>query len=162
MSDIRAFSAPTRIVAGLGALDRLAGELQALGARKVAVVCDEGVASAGLLDGVLAAMGTDAVVTLPFVQPDPLVADVETCAGVAQTEGCDAVVGLGGGSALALAKAVALLLANDSPITRYAGWGARGSLRRLKQLARTYDARIFVARDMAAFNGYRLAPAGAI
>ena len=32
------------------------------------------------------------------------------------------MVGLGGGSALALAKAVALLLRNDSPITSYAGW----------------------------------------
>jgi alcohol dehydrogenase class IV len=122
MSDIRAFSAPTRIVAGLGALDRLAGELASLGASNVAVVCDEGVAGAGVLAGVLAAMGTDAVVTLPLVQPDPLTANVEACAAVARAEGCDAVVGLGGGSALALAKAVALLLANDSPITSYAGW----------------------------------------
>jgi 4-pyridoxolactonase len=36
------------------------------------------------------------------------------------------------------------------------------SLRRLNSLARTYDARIFVAHDMDAFNGYRLAPAGAV
>ncbi len=124
MSEARVFSAPTRIVAGLGALDRLAGELQALGSHSVAVVCDEGVASAGLLDSVLAAMGTDAIVTLPLVRPDPLVADVEAAAAVARAESCDAVVGIGGGSALALAKAVALLLRNDSPITGYAGWNA--------------------------------------
>jgi 4-pyridoxolactonase len=36
------------------------------------------------------------------------------------------------------------------------------SLRRIKKLARTYDARIFVAHDTAAFNGYSLAPAAAI
>jgi 4-pyridoxolactonase len=36
------------------------------------------------------------------------------------------------------------------------------SLRRLQTLARTYGARIFVAHDMAAFNGYSLAPAEAI
>lgn len=36
------------------------------------------------------------------------------------------------------------------------------SLRRLRTLARTHDARIFVAHDMAAFNGYSLAPAEAI
>jgi alcohol dehydrogenase class IV len=122
MSEVRAFSAPTRVIAGLGAVDRLAGELQALGAGRVAVVCDEGVASAGLLEDVLAAAGTDALVTLPLVRPDPLVGDVEAAAAVARAEGCDAVVGLGGGSALALAKAVALLLRNDSPITSYAGW----------------------------------------
>jgi alcohol dehydrogenase class IV len=122
MSAVRAFSAPTRIVAGLGAVDRLAAELAALGARKVAVACDEGVADAGLLDEVLAAAGTQAVVALPRVRPDPLVADVEVAADVARAEGCDAVIGLGGGSALALSKAVALLLSNDSPITSYAGW----------------------------------------
>ncbi|MDX6596284.1 MAG: hypothetical protein QOE87_171, partial [Gaiellales bacterium] len=31
MSEVRAFSAPTRVIAGLGADDRLAGEQQALG-----------------------------------------------------------------------------------------------------------------------------------
>ena len=50
MSGLRSFSAPTRIVAGLGALERLAEELAGLGAGTVAVVCDEGVANAGLLD----------------------------------------------------------------------------------------------------------------
>jgi 4-pyridoxolactonase len=36
------------------------------------------------------------------------------------------------------------------------------SLRRLNSLARAHSARIFVAHDMAAFNGYSLAPAAAI
>jgi 4-pyridoxolactonase len=36
------------------------------------------------------------------------------------------------------------------------------SLRRIQTLASTHDARIFVAHDMAAFNGYSLAPAGAV
>jgi alcohol dehydrogenase class IV len=116
------FSAPTRIVAGLGATAQLAAELGRLGAQRVAVACDEGVAEAGLLDQVLAAVGPAAAVTLPLVQPDPLVADVEASAQQARSEGCDAVVGLGGGSALALAKGVALLLRNDAPISRYAGW----------------------------------------
>lgn len=122
MSALRSFSAPTRIVAGLGALERLAEELQGLAASRVAFVCDEGVAKAGLLDRAVAAAGGEGVVVLPLVQPDPLVADVEAAAAAARAEGCDAVVGLGGGSALALAKAVALLLRNDSPITAYAGW----------------------------------------
>jgi 4-pyridoxolactonase len=36
------------------------------------------------------------------------------------------------------------------------------SLRRLQKIARKHDARMFVAHDMAAFNGYSLAPAEAI
>jgi hypothetical protein len=39
MTGIRAFSAPTRIVAGLGSAKRLA-ELEALSASNVAVACD--------------------------------------------------------------------------------------------------------------------------
>jgi alcohol dehydrogenase class IV len=122
MSALRAFSAPTRIVAGLGAVQRLGPELEALGARRVAVVCDEGVANAGLLDGILATIPPEAIVLLPLVRPDPLVGDVETAAEAARAEDCDAVIGIGGGSALALSKAVALLLRNESPITDYAGW----------------------------------------
>jgi alcohol dehydrogenase class IV len=122
MSALRAFSAPTRIVAGLGAVQRLGPELEALGARRVAVVCDEGVANAGLLDAILAAVPPEAVALLPLVLPDPLVAHVEAAADAARAAGCDAVVGIGGGSALALSKAVALLLRNASPIGDYAGW----------------------------------------
>jgi alcohol dehydrogenase class IV len=122
VSELRSFSAPTRIVAGLGAVDRLAAELHGRGARWVGAAGDEGVAGAGLLDKVLAAMAMDGVVALPLVRPDPLVADVEAAAALARTEGCDVVVGIGGGSALALAKGVALLLRNDAPVTRYAGW----------------------------------------
>ena len=122
MTALRMFSAPTRIVAGLGAAQRLAPELEALGARRVAVVCDEGVANAGLLDRILSASPPQATVILPLVRPDPLVADVEAAADAARAAGCDAVVGIGGGSALALSKAVALLLRNESPITAYAGW----------------------------------------
>jgi alcohol dehydrogenase class IV len=122
MSDVRAFSAPTRIVAGLGSLDRLGPELEALGARRIAIACDEGVANAGLLEQALAGIPPETVVVLPLVQPDPLVAQVEAAADAARAAGCDAVVGIGGGSALALSKAVALLLRNESPITSYAGW----------------------------------------
>jgi 4-pyridoxolactonase len=39
---------------------------------------------------------------------------------------------------------------------------AVASLRRIKELARRYGARIFVAHDAAAFRGYRLAPAGVL
>ena len=52
----RRFRAGTQIVAGLGCVEaRLAAELAALGARKVAVVFDQGFAAAGLLEPLLAA-----------------------------------------------------------------------------------------------------------
>ena len=52
------FRAGTQIVAGLGCVEeRLADELAALGATRVAVVYDEGFAAAGLLEPLLAAAG---------------------------------------------------------------------------------------------------------
>ena len=74
MSALRSFSAPTRIVAGLGALERLARGVQALAAGRVAVVCDEGVANAGLLDEACSRPWRrrgQPVIVLPLVRPDP-------------------------------------------------------------------------------------------
>ena len=115
------FSVSTKVISGLGSLTRLAAELDQLGARRLAVVADRGVAEAGLLDTVL--QGTDgsaAAVTL-LIDPDPDVAAVEHAAGAARAGRCDLVLAIGGGSALAAGKAVAIRLTNDAPIDTYQG-----------------------------------------
>lgn len=118
---LRTFSAPPFIIAGLNALDRLAGELDHLGARRVAIACDWGVEAAGLLDRVQAAMRGTPGMVCALVDPDPSVEDAEAASGRALQDGADAVVAVGGGSALALGKAVALRLRNPEPIDAYAG-----------------------------------------
>ncbi|MFJ2160534.1 iron-containing alcohol dehydrogenase family protein [Streptomyces sp. NPDC087856] len=113
------FAVPTRVHAGLGALGDLGEVLGELGARRVAVVGDRGLAESGALDGVLSAVpGTLTRIVLP-VAPDPDVAAVEALATAARAEGCDVVIGVGGGSALGAAKAVAIRLTNELTIDRY-------------------------------------------
>ena len=121
MTDAAIFSAPTRIVAGLGSLEWLERELHALGAQRVVIVCDRGVADAGLLERVQGAMGAVDGALGGLVDPDPGVDDAERAAQRAAALGADAVLALGGGSALGVGKAVALRLRNPDRIDAYAG-----------------------------------------
>lgn len=54
-------------------------------------------------------------------RPNPRAADINALADAARSAGCAAVVGLGGGSVLDAAKAVAMLLRNPGVITDYEG-----------------------------------------
>lgn len=120
----RRFRAGTQIVAGLGCVEaRLAGELAALGARRVAVVYDAGFADAGLLDPVLAAAGEVELHRCGGVAVDPDAAAAERLALEAIEAGADSVLAIGGGSALCAAKAVAMRLRNEGPLERYTGVG---------------------------------------
>ncbi|HEX4751707.1 MAG TPA: iron-containing alcohol dehydrogenase [Solirubrobacterales bacterium] len=120
----RQFRAGTLIVAGLGCVeDRLAGELAALGARRVAVVYDAGFAAAGLLEPVLAAAGEVELHLCDPVGVDPDIATAERLAEAAVEAGADSVLAIGGGSALCAAKAVAIRLRNAAPLEAYAGVG---------------------------------------
>ena len=85
-------------------------------------MADKGLAThTPLLGRLLAVLGERDHLLLPLVAPDPTIADAETAAAAAAVGGCDAVVAIGGGSALALGKAVCILLRNPPPILQYAG-----------------------------------------
>jgi alcohol dehydrogenase class IV len=120
-SPTTAFRIGTTVVAGLGSLNLLPEHLAALGAKRVAVVADRGIEQAGLLARVLDAVGPVTVTLL--IEPNPDVASAEAAAAEARQAGCDAVLAIGGGSALCAGKAVAIRLTNDEPITAYEGSG---------------------------------------
>jgi alcohol dehydrogenase class IV len=116
------FRAATRIVAGTGALDRTRSEIERLGSPRVVVVVDRGVVDAGLLDHVLArAHIDDLVVDTILADIDPAPEPLEESADVARSAGAQAVLGIGGGSGISAAKAVALLLTNAVPLRSLEG-----------------------------------------
>jgi alcohol dehydrogenase class IV len=116
------FSAPTRLISAAGALGELPAVLDTVAHARLAVVADRGLASAtSLLDRLRGLLEGREYLLLELVSPDPTTADAEAAAAVALDGGCDAVVALGGGSALALGKAVGVLLRNPPPILGYAG-----------------------------------------
>jgi alcohol dehydrogenase class IV len=55
------------------------------------------------------------------IEPEPEARSIVDGVELARSEGCDAVVGIGGGSALDSAKAIAVMLENEGHIRDYAG-----------------------------------------
>jgi len=102
-----------RIVAGPGSLDQLPTLVAELGARRVLLISDKGVAAAGLIEPARAALTQAglAVQVIANTPPEPEVKDVDAVLAAARSGGgCDAVVGIGGGSAMDVAKVIAVLL----------------------------------------------------
>lgn len=116
---IRDFTWGGRCLAGPGALARLPELLDP--GRRWLVVTDPGLAAAGVLDRVTDALRAARVPHAVFaaVEQDPTVPNVEAALAAADAEGCDAVIGLGGGSALDAAKALAARLAHATPLREY-------------------------------------------
>ncbi len=110
------FCTPPRIVCGPGTL---AGFAQAAGdllGRRLMVVTDPGIAACGLLDRLtdrLREVGCEWAV-FDQVVADPPEAVVQSAAEKARAYGASGVIGLGGGSAMDVAKLVALLAAPES------------------------------------------------
>jgi alcohol dehydrogenase class IV len=115
------FSAPTEIIAGIGAIEQLEQSVERFAPQRVAVVADRGVSEAGLLDEILKSLARWETRVCGLILPDPTTDDVEVVTAEAIEYGADLVVSVGGGSGLAAGKAVALRLRNRKPITEYAG-----------------------------------------
>ncbi len=117
------FHAPPRIVFGPGMVKTVGDEAKALGAKRVLVVTDKGVAGAGILAKVLGSLQAAGLETQVFdkVEANPRVGTVEAGHRLFVEKGCDLAVGVGGGSSMDSAKAICILATNPGPITQYEG-----------------------------------------
>jgi 4-hydroxybutyrate dehydrogenase len=105
-----------------GALARLPKALAALGVSRPLIVTDKGVRAAGLLDRLMATLdGASDVPVFDDTPGNPTEAAVLAAAGLCRAERCDGIVALGGGSAMDLAKAAALMALSEAPLAAYAG-----------------------------------------
>lgn len=120
---VHLFECPTRVFYGTGA-SALAGEqLAGLGVGKALLVSDPGVAGAGLaerLEAVIRAAGIG-VAVYADTEPNPTTTNLEEIAALYRSQGCDGLVGLGGGSAMDAAKAASALIENGGSIWDYRG-----------------------------------------
>ena len=117
------FQLTTQIVYGQHSAGRI-GEIAAkLGMKKAQIVTDEGVASSGVLDQILAPLKDASVDTTIFdqVEPNPTVQTVDTAAERYLREGCDGVIAVGGGSPLDVGKSVGVLATNPGSASDYLG-----------------------------------------
>ena len=101
------FSFPTTIVFGAGSVAQLNDRLGALGARNPLLVTDAGLRATAAFERVMSALPSHCHV-FSDTQPNPREPDVDAAARAFIGHGCDSVIGLGGGSALDVAKVLRL------------------------------------------------------
>ncbi len=118
------FYNPTRIVYAEGSAAQIGPHAAKLGAKKVMVLSDPGVVRAGLTKPAVASIeGTGlGVAVYDAVEPDPRIEIVERALEAFQSQGCDLLVAVGGGSAMDTAKACAVLATNPGTLRSYEGW----------------------------------------
>jgi len=113
------FTFPNRIQFGAGARTLLAEELARLGVRRPLIVTDSGLRASGLVDVVLAGAGLAEPVLYDAVQANPTEADVLAGVDRYRAQGCDGLIGLGGGSPIDAAKAIRLMATHPGRLADY-------------------------------------------
>lgn len=129
---ITTFSFPTRIIFGIGATRQLPGCLEENGVRRPLVVTDPGLRAAPPFRTVVSALDDAAVQYEVFdrVHPNPIEEDVVQAAESYRTAGCDSVIGLGGGSAIDVAKATVVMVREEGSLPDFEAQS--GGMDRLK------------------------------
>lgn len=122
------FYIPTRVLFGPGMLNELA--TVKLPGRKALIITTAGksVKKYGYLDRVIALLKQNndtQCVVFDKVMPNPLLSHVREAAALCRAEGCDFVIGLGGGSPIDSAKAIALAAANEGDYWDYVEGGKK-------------------------------------
>src|SRR2546430_11259777 len=101
------FSFPTTIIFGAGRIAELRERLLKLGVTRPLIVTDSGLVATPVFQKARAAAPTDAVV-FSEVHSNPIAQDVQGSTKAFTAGRCDAVIGLGGGSAMDVAKVLRL------------------------------------------------------
>jgi len=131
MSEPQAISTwlfPNRIVFGPDAIHELPEQTRLLGARRPLLVTDAGLVECGIADMVGGVLNKGGLESGRFDEVDSNPTEENVLAGldIYRSEGCDSLIGLGGGSALDVAKAIRVKVHHDLPLSEYAfihdGW----------------------------------------
>jgi alcohol dehydrogenase class IV len=120
------FRQETEVLFGKNELAELSGELKRRSIDKLLLVFDPGIEKAGILAKVadtLHEAGADCHV-FNEIEPNPTDTTMTRGAEVCSATGCDAVLGVGGGSPIDSAKVIAMLATNAEPLEHYLGKGA--------------------------------------
>lgn len=111
------------LFSGPGSIHELTEAIADLGFKKLLLVTDEGLVKIGMVEQVAESARTRGldVALYAEVKPDPTYDQVERGLNVYLESGCDAILALGGGSAMDCAKVMAARVTNKKSIKRLAG-----------------------------------------
>jgi len=116
---------PTRLVFGVGSVNKVGEFAKSLGKKTLIVTGKSSTKKTGLLDRVIAILEKNGVETVVFdeIVPNLLSSTVDKGAEFANKEGCDLVIGLGGGSPVDSAKLIAVVAKDGGHCWDYTGSG---------------------------------------
>ncbi|MDO8948356.1 MAG: iron-containing alcohol dehydrogenase [Desulfocapsaceae bacterium] len=114
---------PTRIQFGVGSISSLGRTVQEFNGTNVFLVIDPGLVKAGIASQITAPLDAAAIPYTLYdnIDPEPGLKLADKGYKIAKAKGCDCVIGAGGGSAMDVAKAVAILLTNGGKAADYLG-----------------------------------------
>lgn len=117
------YEIPTAIEFGNGSVKKLPEHIRAFNGTKALIVCDPGVLNVGVVAKLEEPLKAADIPYAVFseVEADPAIESVDKGLELGKEEGCDVVIGVGGGSSLDTAKAIGLMLNNPGHIRDYVG-----------------------------------------
>ena len=110
----------TQIQFDFGAIATLPAECERVGIRRPMVVTDAGVKAAGVLQTALDQLAGWPVSIFSDTPPNPTEKAVLAAKAAYIAGECDGLIAVGGGSAIDLAKGLAIVATHEGPLTRYA------------------------------------------
>jgi choline dehydrogenase len=121
MINLRSFEVPTVVKHAPGAIACLADEIKALGSKRPMLVTDKGLVAAGLVDEASKSLKAGSVDYVLFdgVIANPPIKLVDDAAEIYKGEGCDGLIGFGGGSSMDTAKSIGVVITGGGSILDY-------------------------------------------
>ena len=115
------YTYPTRIEYGPGAMKDLTSIIKEEGLKKGLIVTDKGIEGIGLADELKGYFADNGIETVIFsdVKSNPTEENVLEGTKVYKENGCDFIVGLGGGSPLDTGKTIKVMATHDGPLEKY-------------------------------------------
>ena len=110
----------TQVQFELGAIKLLQSECQRVGIRRPLVITDSGVKAVGILQKALDALPDLPVAVFDQTPSNPTEAAVRAAALLYQTQQCDGLIAVGGGSSIDCAKGVAIAATHTGALKTYA------------------------------------------
>jgi alcohol dehydrogenase class IV len=115
------YNLPVNLVFGRGRVKEVGEIASKYGKKALIVTGHSSTKKSGLLDRTIEYLKNANIVSVVFdkVSQNPLTTTAEEGADLAKKENCDVIIGLGGGSIMDCAKAVAFICKNDGDISDY-------------------------------------------
>ncbi len=112
---------PTKLLFGFGTLDSLGAEVKELKATMALIVTDKVMVKTGIVQKALDRLGGTPYEMYDEVEPEPKIEVAQAVADRVRAGGFDIVIGVGGGSAMDMAKVAAGFATNGGPARGFVG-----------------------------------------